>query len=393
MSGPLRIAVVAGEESGDVLAADLIRHLERMAGRNVELIGTGGEHLAALGQRSLIDPEDISIKGISAVIGSLPKLVGHIRNVSAEIVHARPDALLIVDNPDFTHRVARKVRAALPDLPIVNLVCPQVWAWRHWRAKAMRSYIDHVLCLLPFEPEALKRLDGPAATYVGHRLIGLESLRRSFEAQQNRPVSADPAVLLLPGSRSRDAKVLLPRYRKAVEILDELGHRPRVVLPTVSRIEPLIRELVADWPREVEVLSGEEARHEAFGNADVALAASGTVTLELALAGLPFVSTYRIDRIAWWAHQYIPVWSTSLPNLVADRPIIPELHDFDGRASNIAREIARLLESEAARAAQKDGFVAIRQRMAVSGDPGTAGATVLLDLIEGKTPQTTLSHQ
>ncbi|WP_114390969.1 lipid-A-disaccharide synthase [Notoacmeibacter marinus] len=386
MSDALKIAVVAGEESGDVLAADLIRHLGEIAGRDVELIGTGGEHLGALGQASLIDPEDISIKGISAVLTSLPKLLGHIRNVSAEIIRARPDALLIVDNPDFTHRVARKVRAALPDLPIVNLVCPQVWAWRHWRAREMRSYIDHVLCLLPFEPEALKRLGGPEATYVGHRLAGLDSLRRSYDSHCGRAVRPDPTLLLLPGSRSRDAKVLLPRYRKAIDILDELGHRPRLVLPTVSRIEHFVRESVADWPRDVEIMVGEEARHAAFQSADVAVAASGTVTLELALAGLPFVSTYRIDRIAWWAHQYIPVWSTSLPNLVADRPVIPELHDFDGRASNVAREIARLLESEPARAAQKDGFAEIRQRMEVSTHSGLAGAAVLLDQIERGRP-------
>ncbi|MCP1199340.1 lipid-A-disaccharide synthase [Notoacmeibacter sp. MSK16QG-6] len=381
MSAGLKIAVVAGEESGDVLAADLIRYLKEIAGCDVQLIGTGGDHLAALGQRSLIDPEDISIKGISAVLTSLPKLLGHIRNVSAEIVRLKPDAMLIVDNPDFTHRVAKRVRARLPNLPIVDLVCPQVWAWRHWRAKAMRSYVDHVLCLLPFEPEALERLNGPSATYVGHRLAGLEALRHSFEAHRERPVSADPVLLLLPGSRSRDAKVLLPRYRRAVEILEELGYRPKLVLPTVSRIEPLIREIVADWPYEVDIVSGEEVRHEAFERADVALAASGTVTLELALAGLPFVSTYRIDRIAWWAHQYIPVWSTSLPNLVADRPVIPELHDFDGRASNIAREIARLLESEPARAAQKDGFAEIRRRMETSTESGKVGATILLDLI------------
>ncbi|WP_158598457.1 lipid-A-disaccharide synthase [Notoacmeibacter ruber] len=382
MSSPLTIAVVAGEESGDILAADLIAELRDLTGRQIDLIGTGGEHLAKLGQRSLIDPEDISIKGIAAVLTSLPKLLNHIRRVSSAIVKARPDALLIVDSPDFTHRVARRVRAALPDLPVIDLVCPQVWAWRQWRAKEMASYIDHVLCLLPFEPEALARLEGPAATYVGHRLARLESLKSSFEVQKARQVGDEPTLLLLPGSRGRDAKVLLPRYKEAILLLEELGHRPRLVLPTVARIEPLVRELVADWPREVTILTGEQARHKAFASADIAVAASGTVTLELALGGLPFVSTYRIDKVAWWAHQFIPVWSTSLPNLVADRPIIPELHDFDGRPSNIARELARLLESEQARGAQKEGFAAIRDRMDVSEPPGRVGARMLMEVIE-----------
>ncbi len=225
MNGPLRIAVVAGEESGDVLAADLIGELKVISGRDVTLIGTGGEHLAALGQKSLIDPEDISIKGISAVLSSLPKLLGHIRKVGSEIVRAKPDALLIVDNPDFTHRVAKRVRAGLPDLPIIDLVCPQVWAWRQWRAKTMRSYIDHVLCLLPFEPQALASLDGPDATYVGHRLAGLESLRRSYGEHRDRPVGAS--------RRSSSCRVHGAAMRacccraigKAIEILAAIGAR------------------------------------------------------------------------------------------------------------------------------------------------------------------------
>ena len=207
MSAPLKIAVVAGEESGDLLGADLIAAMMGASGRPVELTGVGGGHLQALGLVSLFDPGSIALMGLSAVVKDLPSLIAKIRRTADAIIAAKPDVLIIIDSPDFTHRVARGVRARLPDLPIVDYVCPSVWAWRPKRAKAMSSYVDHVLCLLPFEVEALARLDGPKGTYVGHRLTSDEGLKAAWTAQSVRtPDPANPVLLILPGSRRSDSR-------------------------------------------------------------------------------------------------------------------------------------------------------------------------------------------
>ncbi|MGH9917198.1 MAG: lipid-A-disaccharide synthase, partial [Pyrinomonadaceae bacterium] len=170
-SKPLRLAIVTGEESGDLLGADLVQALRRQYPGEVALMGVGGEHLQALGLNSLFDQHEIALVGLTAIVTKLPQLIRRISQVAGAIVAAKPDCLIIIDSPDFTHRVARKVRAADPAIPIINYISPSVWAWRPERAKAMRGYIDHVLAILPFEVQALKDLDGPLATYVGHRLV------------------------------------------------------------------------------------------------------------------------------------------------------------------------------------------------------------------------------
>ena len=165
----LRLAIVAGEESGDLLGADLVAAL-KASGQDVTLTGVGGAHLQAEGLVTLFDPAEIALMGLSAIVRSLPRLMRRIRQTAAAILAAKPDVLVIIDSPEFTHRVAKRVRAADPSIRIVNYVCPSVWAWRPERAPAMRAYVDLVLCLLPFAPAELARLGGPDGVYVGHRL-------------------------------------------------------------------------------------------------------------------------------------------------------------------------------------------------------------------------------
>ncbi len=198
----LKIGIVAGEVSGDLLGGDLIAALRKAHAGQIELIGVGGEALERQGLTSLFDFSELSIMGISQVLKRLPSLLRRIRQTAEAIVAARPDLLIIIDSPDFTHRVARRVRKALPDLPVVNYVCPSVWAWKEERAPRMRAYVDHVLALLPFEPAVMARLGGPATTYVGHRLIGDPDIQRVRAARLARPEQSEPVCLLLPGSRS-----------------------------------------------------------------------------------------------------------------------------------------------------------------------------------------------
>ena len=186
-SEPLKLAVIAGEPSGDLLGADLISALAaRQNGRAIELIGVGGDAMAAQGLRSLFDYHDLSIVGVSAIVAQLPKLMSHVRKTTKAIIDARPDILIIIDSPAFTHRVAKKVRKELPHLPVVNYVCPTVWAWRPHRAREMTGYVDHILSILPFEKEIVSTLAGPPLTYVGHRLGSDASMREAAAYQLER---------------------------------------------------------------------------------------------------------------------------------------------------------------------------------------------------------------
>lgn len=379
---PLRIGIIAGEESGDILGADLVAAIGKQSGRDVELVGVGGQHLAEHGLESLFDPGEIALMGVTAILMRLPRLLARISQTARAIVQARPDIVVIIDSPDFTHRVARRIRAANASIPIVDYVCPSVWAWRPQRAKAMRDHIDHVLCILPFEVEALRRLDGPAATYVGHRLASDPMLREAHMAQEARQRDpSTPNLVLLPGSRRSEVRAMLPFFRETVEALVAEGLKPRLSLPTVAHVEGIVREAVSAWPWPVEISTGVAARYRAFGEADAALAASGTVTLELALAGVPLVSAYKGDVIMWLVRSLITTWSGSLPNLIANRPVVPELYNDMLRPNLAARHLMALIEEGAQRDAQLAGFATVRRRMETERPSGDIAAQTVLALL------------
>lgn len=380
----LRLAIVAGEESGDLLGADLVAAL-KASGQDVTLTGVGGAHLQAEGMVTLFDPAEIALMGLSAIVRSLPRLMRRIRQTAAAILAAKPDVLVIIDSPEFTHRVAKRVRAADPSIRIVNYVCPSVWAWRPERAPAMRAYVDLVLCLLPFEPAELARLGGPDGVYVGHRLAndpGLlaaraENLRRAKEGR-----GLPRQLLVLPGSRRSEVRGLLAPFGKTIAELMARGNHFDVTIPTVSHVRALVEEGVRDWSIKPAIVSGPDEKWRAFGQADAALAASGTVTLELALAGVPMVSAYKTDLLFRLIEHKITLWTASLPNIIADRVIVPEYINAYVRPGNMARVLEQLMADGPVRAAQMDGFAEIARRMAVPRPSGDLAAAAVL----GKQP-------
>ncbi|MQW87169.1 lipid-A-disaccharide synthase [Sinorhizobium saheli] len=385
-----RLAVIAGEVSGDLLGADLVRALRPRVEGRVELVGVGGDALEAEGLRSLFDYSELSIMGFSQVIANLPKLLLRIRQTAQAIIAARPDALVIIDSPDFTHRVARRVRAALPELPVINYVCPSVWAWKPERAPRMRAYVDHVLAVLPFEPEVMKRLGGPPTTYVGHRLASDGNVLAVRDRQRRRrqaPERPGPRTcLLLPGSRASEISRLLPIFRDTVEELAERHEGMRFLLPTVPRQEKLVRALTSTWKIVPEISVATEKKWEAFAEADAALAASGTVILELALAGVPVVSTYYADWLVSLLHARIRIWTAALPNLIADFPVVPEYFNKMIRPAALTRWVERLSSDTAQRRAMLDGFAIVQQRMATERPPGESAAEIVLAYLQGKKP-------
>ncbi len=379
---PLKIAIVAGEESGDVLGADIIQALKRMTGREVQLVGIGGRHLRALGLVPLFEGAEIALMGLSAILRDLPRLMRRINQTASAVAGEKPDCLITIDSPDFSLRVARKVRAANPSIPIIHYVCPSVWAWRPGRAAAMKPYVDHILCILPFEVKELERLGGPPGTYVGHRLTHDAGVLAAAKAQDlPRDLAADrvKTLLVLPGSRRGEVRRLLEPFGETVSMLKARGHRLRLMLPTVPHVAELVRAGVTRWDEKPEIIVDPQRKWQAFGKADAALIASGTVSLELALVGVPMVSSYRLDPIARAVAPYfVSVWSALLPNLIADRALIPEFYNEYVKPNNLARQMEALFADSGMRAWQKQGFAEIARRMATDKPSGEIAAGVVL---------------
>ena len=388
--GVLKLAVVAGEVSGDLLGADLVRALKTQYPGQVELFGVGGEQLTTEGLNSLFDYSELSIMGFTQVLKKLPQLISRIKETANAIIAYKPDALLIIDSPDFTHRVAKRVRKALPDLPVVNYVCPSVWAWKEYRATAMLSYVDHVLALLPFEPEAMQRLGGPATTFVGHRLSVDPDVLAVRAQRALRPVPAagdGRTILLLPGSRSTETTRLMEPFQHAASAFVERNGPTRFVLPTVPRQEQRIRELAAAWPEAIRPEIGTDTafKWRCFAEADAAIAASGTVILELALCHVPVVSVYKTDWIFTMLSKRVKTWTGALPNLIADYALVPEYFNEVVRSGSMLRWAERLSSDTIQRRAMLEGFELVQKRLQTEIPPGEQGAGILLQTIRMKT--------
>ena len=358
---------------------------ETCAGR-VEFSGVGGEAMEAEGLKSLFPIADIAVMGVAPVIARLPKLIARIRETAGAIVAARPDALVIIDSPDFTHRVARRVRAAAPELPIVDYVSPSVWAWRPGRARAMRSYVDCVLALLPFEPEAYVRLKGPRCVYVGHPLIERLDELRPNEAEERRRAAEPPLVVALPGSRRTEIRRLMSDFGGALHRLRQSAGPFALVLPTLPHIEGEVRALAAHWPEPPRIVLGEAAKYEALRGARAALAASGTATLELALSGVPTVGAYKVGPIEEQLKYLIKVPSILLPNLILGERAVPELLQRQCTPATLAAALDKIIRDGPARDAQIEAMGRLDKLMRLGdGDaPSAHAARAVMETIEGR---------
>ena len=345
----MKVFLVAGEPSGDQLGSRLMQALRLQKPGRLAFSGVGGIAMAAEGLASLFPLEDIAVMGIVPVLRRLPALLARIRQTADAVIAERPDVLVLIDSPDFTHRVARRARKALPGLPVVNYVSPSVWAWRPGRARKMTAYVDHVLALLPFEPAAHERLGGPACSYVGHPLIErLQDLRPNASEALAR-AATPPNVLILPGSRRAEIQRLLPDFGAALGIIARDIGAVNAILPAVEHMEDEIRALVAGWPVKPRIVRGETEKFAAFRRARVALAASGTVTLELALAGVPMVVAYKVSRAEECLRFLLTAPSIVLPNLVLGANVIPEFVQRDCEPERLAAEMVALMREGASR--------------------------------------------
>ncbi|NOJ43268.1 lipid-A-disaccharide synthase [Bradyrhizobium australiense] len=370
-----RIFLIATEESGDRLGASLMKVLRQRLGDAVQFEGVGGRAMAREGLDSLFPIEELSIIGLAAVVKELPKILGLIKETAIVVTEASPDILVIIDSPDFTHRVARRVRAKDPRIPIIDYVSPSVWAWRPGRARAMRKYVDHVLALLPFEPEAYRRLHGPPCSYVGHPLTEQLSSLRPNPDEAKRRVESPPVLLVLPGSRRSEIRHHMAVFGQAVGLLQEQGTTFELVLPTMPHLQEAVVEAVKGWPVQPQVVIGEQEKRASFRIAHAALAKSGTVTLELALAGVPMVTAYRTGAVeAWILRRAIKVNSVILANLVIGENVIPEFLQENCTPEKLAATLREVLGDSELRRRQLEAFGKIDGILSTGNQPPSVRA-------------------
>ncbi len=378
-----RIFLIATEESGDRLGANLMKVLRQRLGGAVRFEGVGGRTMAREGLHSLFPIEELSVVGLAEVVRQAPAILARIRRTSAAVLQASPDILVIIDSPDFTHRVAKRVRARDPSIPIIDYVSPSVWAWRPGRARAMCRYVDHVLGLLPFEPEAYRRLRGPPCSYVGHPLIEQIGLLRPGVAEQARRDQTPPVLLALPGSRRSEIRHHMAVFGESFGRLQQQGTAFELILPTMVHLREAVMEGIKRWPVQPQIVIGETEKKAAFRRAHAALVKSGTSTLELAIAGVPMVAAYRAGAVeAWILQRLIQVQSVILANLVIGENIVPEFIQQDCVPEKLVPALQEILVPSTARQRQLQAFAKLDTIMSTGHQsPSALAADVVLAML------------
>ena len=374
-----KILVSAGEASGDLYAAWVVEELRRLW-PDAEFFGCTGPQLRAAGVRTVVDAASLAVVGLLEVVSHIPRIYGEYRKLLTSARQERPDIAILTDSPDFHLRTARRLHAI--GIPVVYLVAPQVWAWRKGRLKAMRRHLRRLLCIFPFEEEYFTR-EGMAATYIGHPLVGRvrPSLSREEFFRKHRLAPDRPLIVVLPGSRRGEAARHLPALQDAAERLYR-DQATNFVLPASATTGgQFFRDRMGHTP--IQVIEGES--WDAMAHADLALAASGTVTVEAALLGTPMVTFYKVTAPSWVVGKLlVRVPFYSMVNLIAGRAVVPELMQSRMTGENLAAEARRLLTDEAARAEMREGLAEVRRRLSSGGSAPHRAAAIIQEIWEGQ---------
>jgi lipid-A-disaccharide synthase len=375
----LTVCLIAAEESGDRLGSALMRTLKNRAD-SARFIGIGGHEMLEEGLQPLVAINEFASIGIGSIIAHLPAIFRYIKHVATAAAAAHPDVVVIIDSPELTQRMARRIRKQAPSIPIVNYVSPSVWAWRPGRARAMRSFVDHILALLPFEPEVHAQLRGPACSYVGHPLVEqLNALRPNADEADRR--RADPPVLVvLPGSRADEIRRMTAVFGGAIAILEGRIGAFDVVVPTVPYLKDAVLAATASWTVRPRVVVTPEEKWAAFRIARVALAKSGTVTLELALSGIPTVAAYKVSLLdEFIARVAVSVPSVILTNLILGENVVPEFLQRDCTAEKLAEATVPLFNDSPERRRQVEAFARLDAIMETgAASPSERAAEIVL---------------
>ena len=369
----LSVYIIAGEPSGDRLGGALMEAMNAEAG--VVFHGVGGRDMMAAGLKPLFDMSDLTVMGLSEVLPRLPMILRRIRETVEDIIARKPDVLVTIDAPDFSLRVARRVRKALPDLKTVHYVAPSVWAWRPGRAAKMARHVDHVLALLPFEPPYMEAA-GMSCDFVGHpvvtRPVPVDADCAAFRTRNAIPQDRK-LLLVAPGSRNGEVRRLGQDFLGTVQRLRQQDPDLHVVCPVAEQVEASVRELLAPLSPDLHFVSssdGEAEKMLAFAASDAALCASGTVTLEIAAMGTPMVAAYRTTWLtAQIVRRVVKVRTANLINLVSDKDVVPEFLQEYCSVDSLSEALQPLLSDPEAAKRQRDVFDQVLGALGRGGTP------------------------
>ncbi|WP_119165709.1 lipid-A-disaccharide synthase [Algihabitans albus] len=385
--GPL-VFLIAGEPSGDQLGAGLMAALKAETTAPIRFAGVGGPRMESEGLTSLFPMSDLAVMGLVEILPHLFRILRRLSETEAAARRLRPDVLITIDSPAFSLRVAKRLKEE--GFPLVHYVAPSVWAWKPWRARRIAAFLDHLLALLPFEPPYFER-HGLATTVVGHPAVeGAASLADglAFRAAHGVGVGGDtPLLAVLPGSRQSEVGRLCGIFGETLGGLKRDFPNLRAVVPTVPNVADFVRSAIADWPVETLLLERPEQKYGAFAAADAALAASGTVAVELAAARVPTVIAYRVSPVsAAIARRLLTVRYASIPNLVLDRQIQPEFLQENCRPDRLAAALSELLADKALRDRQSAELDLVVQALSGAGEgrPSQQAAQAVLRVMAGR---------
>lgn len=386
------IYLIAGEPSGDLLGGRLMAGLKARTNGAVTFAGIGGESMRAEGLTPLFPMAELTVMGLVEVLPRIPRILRRVRETLADIAVKRPDAIVTIDSWGFTGRVQKGCQKLVPDIPRIHYVAPMVWAWKPERTKKLAAVLDMLMTLLPFEPPWFEK-DGLRSLHVGHPVIESGAEKgdgADFRARHG--IAADaPVLVALPGSRQSETGKLLPIFAETLELLARSHPELIVVLPTVETVAETVKAAAAHWPLKTIVVEGRGDKYNAFAAGTLGLAASGTVALELALARLPTIITYRVSPLtAFIARNFMGLkikWAT-LVNMVMDRAVMPEFLQEECRPELIAPALAQMLDNPALRATKRAEMSDAMVRLGYGSDsPSDRAARAVLDFIaERKMP-------
>lgn len=373
MRGPL-IFLIAGESSGDQLGASLISSLREQGVSR--FAGLGGSEMSRVGLDSIFPLTDISVMGLLPVIKRLPIILKRLQQTVEAIIEASPKCVVLIDSPDFTHRVAKRLRKLRPDIPIINYVSPTVWAWRSGRARTMTGYIDCVMALLPFEPAAYERLGGPRCVYVGHPLVDQYSHKQSLQVKNKKK-----RLIVMPGSREAEIRRMAPLYGQALDLLKDEISCYEIIVPVAANMDRFIKEEIKCWSTPCRLVSQDEKK-TIFNDAHAALVTSGVATLELALCHIPMVVAYKVSYFESLLKFLIKVESIVLPNLIAQQNTVPEFIQEEATPQRLAEALLSIVKDTRLRQDQLDMFVRVWELTHTSGmRPSQQAARLVMEYI------------
>jgi lipid-A-disaccharide synthase len=375
------IFIIAGEPSGDALAARLMAALKAQTGNRVRFTGIGGERMEAQGLHSLFPMRELALMGIFEVLRHIPLILRRIRETVAAVDQMRPDIVLTVDAPGFTLRVARKLKGH--GIPLVHYVAPTVWAWKPERARKIAQYLDRLLVVLPFEPPYFE-VHGLACDFVGHPSVedadagDGESFRRRHGIPQNAPL-----LCALPGSRNSEIRRLMPIYGETVGLLLQRFPTLQVVIPAVGPVAEAVRNAALEWPRQPIIVAETVEKHDAFAASTVALVKSGTTSIDVAIAGLPGVITQKLNPISgWMILRALKIEHMSIINLLLKRRLQPEYMQTQCQPGILADALSKLLQDPRERQDIIDGGLQAARMLGLGEDaPSHRAAKAVLKVI------------